>query len=95
MTPTVAIKVIAEIITPRFGRSCWRRGQPDGVVCPQSGLSESGEGEDTPCGFEWRGCCQHKANRTRAPNSRTSDVRRRSLFVSVCWENISKPRIKR
>ncbi len=47
MTSTLAIKVIAGIITPRISCSCWQRGQLDGVVRPQSGLSESGEGEDT------------------------------------------------
>lgn len=78
MTSTVAIKVVAENITPRFSYSCWRRGQPDGVVCPQSG-----EGEDTHCGFEWGGCCQHKAYTTRTPNSRKSGIRPKSLFVSV------------
>lgn len=46
VTSIVAVKVIAAI-TPRISCSRWQRGQLDGVVCPQSGLSESGEGEET------------------------------------------------
>lgn len=47
MTSGAAAKVIAEIITSRISCSFLQRGQLDGVVCPKSGLSESGEGEDT------------------------------------------------
>lgn len=67
MTAAVAVEVIAENGTPRISRLCWRRGQPDGEVWPQSGLSESGEGEGTHvvhCGVEWGGFCQQEANRT-------------------------------
>lgn len=47
MTSGAAAKVIAEIITSRISCSFLQRGQLDGVVCPKSGHSESGEGEDT------------------------------------------------
>lgn len=47
MTSGAAAKVIAEIITSRISCSFLQRGQLDWVVCPKSGLSESGEGEDT------------------------------------------------
>lgn len=47
MTSGAAAKVIAEIITSRISCSFLQRGQLDGVVCPKSGLSESGKGEDT------------------------------------------------
>jgi len=45
VTSRVVGKVIAETIILRISCSCWQRGQLDGVVRPQSGLSESGEGE--------------------------------------------------
>lgn len=80
MTSGVAAKVTAEMITYRISCSCLQRGQLDRVVCPQSGLSESGEGEDTGhpiVGFEWGGICQHETKRTRIQNSRASDVHSR------------------
>lgn len=57
LTATAAVEVMAENVTLRISRLCWRRGQqPDGVVWSQSGLSESGEGAGTHvilCGLEW------------------------------------------
>lgn len=48
VTATAAVEVMAENVTLRISRLCWRRGQqPDGVVWSQSGLSESGEGAGT------------------------------------------------
>lgn len=56
-TATAAVEVMAENVTLRISRLCWRLGQqPDGVVWSQSGLSESGEGAGTHvilCGLEW------------------------------------------
>lgn len=57
VTATAAVEVVAENVTLRISRLCWRRGQqPDGVVWSQSGLSEAGEGAGTHvilCGLEW------------------------------------------
>lgn len=57
VTATAAVEVMAENVTLRISRLCWRRGwQPDGVVWSQSGLSQSGEGAGTHvilCGLEW------------------------------------------
>lgn len=68
MTAAAAVEVMAENVTLRISRLCWRRGQPDGVLRSQSGLSQSGEGEGTRvahCGVEWGGFCQQEANRTQ------------------------------
>lgn len=57
----LTVKVMAEIITSKISWSCWQRGQFDGVVCPQSVLSESGEGEGhrpSIVGFKWEHFCQ-------------------------------------
>lgn len=79
MTSGAAAKVIAEIITSRISCSFLQRGQLDGVVCPKSGLSKSGEGEDTghPLVVLIGGICQHKTKKTRIQNSTASDVQNR------------------
>lgn len=45
VTSLVPVKVIAEMITSKISCSRWQRGQLDEVVCKQTVLSESGEGE--------------------------------------------------
>lgn len=82
MTSTAAIKVKAGIITPRISCSCWQRGQLDGVVCPQSGLSESGEGEDTQVIHCW--VCVEAFVSTKQIGQGYSTTAGHPMSVSVC-----------